>query len=239
VDQKLILVTAQADTRKSPHPAPVRTRISCRAMARRLEQLAVALASGVVPMNRSGELIAYQPLRHAGWQYWRRVHAAYYLIHNMTIGRGYTQIEINGATTSRWPQNMQHWTDHLSSAALPIQTINILGSIYAPGWRPVKCYGEAKFPSRNSGPESLPVPAASLKLQIYSHERFNLPLSFLFSVLLFSCNTTTCIKKAPVAEKIPHELFNKRIDNYFWIRLSDEQKDASYLIKYKKGARLP
>jgi oligopeptidase B len=63
--------------------------------------------------------------------------------------------------------------------------------------------------------------------------RFNLPLSFLFSVLLFSCNTPPALK-APVAEKIPHELFNKRIDNYFWIRLSDEQKNASIPDKQTK-----
>ena len=35
--------------------------------------------------------------------------------------------------------------------------------------------------------------------------------------------------KAPVAEKVPHKLEkhgDKRIDNYFWMRLSDEQKNA-------------
>lgn len=57
-------------------------------------------------------------------------------------------------------------------------------------------------------------------------KRFNLPLSFLFTALLFSC-TTQPVLKPPVAEKIPHELFNKRIDNYFWMRLTDEQKNAS------------
>jgi len=57
-------------------------------------------------------------------------------------------------------------------------------------------------------------------------KRFNLPLSFLFSILLFSCSPQPALK-APVAEKIPHELFNKRTDSYFWIRLSDEQKNAS------------
>ena len=57
-------------------------------------------------------------------------------------------------------------------------------------------------------------------------KRFNLPLSFLFSVILFSCNIQPVLK-APVAEKIPHELLNKRTDNYFWMRLSDEQKNAS------------
>ena len=57
-------------------------------------------------------------------------------------------------------------------------------------------------------------------------KRFNLPLSFLFAVLLFSCNTQPFVK-APVAGKIPHELLNERTDNYFWMRLSDEQKNAS------------
>jgi oligopeptidase B len=45
-------------------------------------------------------------------------------------------------------------------------------------------------------------------------------------VILFSCNNQPALKPS-VAEKIPHELFNKRIDNYFWMRLSDEQKNAS------------
>ncbi len=31
---------------------------------------------------------------------------------------------------------------------------------------------------------------------------------------------------APVAEKVPHELFNNRNDNYYWMRLSDDQKTA-------------
>ena len=57
-------------------------------------------------------------------------------------------------------------------------------------------------------------------------KKFKLSFTFLFSLILFSCSTQPAIK-APVAEKIPHELFNKRIDNYFWLRLSDEQKNAS------------
>jgi len=57
-------------------------------------------------------------------------------------------------------------------------------------------------------------------------KRFNLPLTFLFALLMFSCSNQPAIK-APVAEKIPHELFNKRIDNYFWMRLSEEQKNSA------------
>jgi len=56
-------------------------------------------------------------------------------------------------------------------------------------------------------------------------KKINVLMTILFMVMLFSCTTQTAIK-APVAEKIPHELFNKRIDNYFWMRLSDEQKNA-------------
>jgi oligopeptidase B len=51
---------------------------------------------------------------------------------------------------------------------------------------------------------------------------------FLFYVLLasllVSCSGPSV--KPPVAEKIPHEIFDKRNDNYYWMRLSDEQKNA-------------
>lgn len=57
-------------------------------------------------------------------------------------------------------------------------------------------------------------------------KRFKLSFVFLFSSILFSCSTQPVIK-APVADKIPHELFNKRNDNYFWMRLTDEQKNAA------------
>jgi oligopeptidase B len=57
-------------------------------------------------------------------------------------------------------------------------------------------------------------------------KRFNLLLSVLLIVLLFSCNNQSSVKP-PVADKIPHELFDKRNDNYFWMRLSDAQKNAS------------
>ncbi len=47
----------------------------------------------------------------------------------------------------------------------------------------------------------------------------------IFPALLFAaCNKQTV--KPPVAEKIPHEVFDGRIDNYYWMRLSDEQKSA-------------
>jgi oligopeptidase B len=57
-------------------------------------------------------------------------------------------------------------------------------------------------------------------------KRFKLSFVLLFSVILFSCSTQPIVKP-PVADKIPHELFNKRNDNYFWMRLTDEQKNAA------------
>jgi oligopeptidase B len=56
-------------------------------------------------------------------------------------------------------------------------------------------------------------------------KKINIFLTIFLIAVLFSCNIQPEIKP-PVAEKIPHELFNKRIDNYFWMRLSDEQKNA-------------
>lgn len=50
-------------------------------------------------------------------------------------------------------------------------------------------------------------------------------MTILIVVVMFSCSTQPIVKP-PVAEKIPHELFDKRTDNYFWMRLSDEQKNA-------------
>ena len=61
---------------------------------------------------------------------------------------------------------------------------------------------------------------------LHNMKKINVLTTMMLMVVLFSCTTQTVII-APVAEKIPHELFNKRIDNYFWMRLSDEQKNAS------------
>ncbi|MBN1387421.1 MAG: S9 family peptidase [Bacteroidales bacterium] len=52
--------------------------------------------------------------------------------------------------------------------------------------------------------------------------------SLLIIVLMFSCKTQKA-PEPPDAEKIPEELVNydhTRIDNYYWMRLSDEQKNA-------------
>jgi oligopeptidase B len=57
-------------------------------------------------------------------------------------------------------------------------------------------------------------------------KRFNFYLTGFFALLLFSCTSQPRITP-PVAEKKPHELFDKRVDNYFWMRLSDDQKNAS------------
>jgi len=45
----------------------------------------------------------------------------------------------------------------------------------------------------------------------------------LIAIILFACTNNKQVKP-PVAEKNPYEIFDKRIDNYFWMRLSDEQK---------------
>ncbi len=51
-------------------------------------------------------------------------------------------------------------------------------------------------------------------------------MTIMLAVLVFACSTQPTVKP-PVAEKIPHELFDKRNDNYFWMRLSDAQKNAA------------
>lgn len=57
-------------------------------------------------------------------------------------------------------------------------------------------------------------------------KNYRLVLVLILSVLLFACSKGPSVKP-PVADKIPHEVFDKRIDNYYWIRLSDEQKNDS------------
>ena len=46
------------------------------------------------------------------------------------------------------------------------------------------------------------------------------------SVFFFACSNQKTAKP-PLAEKIPQGVFDNRIDNYFWMRLSDEQKSVS------------
>jgi oligopeptidase B len=56
-------------------------------------------------------------------------------------------------------------------------------------------------------------------------KRSYLSMTILLLVLFYSCSNGPSLQ-APVAEKIPHQLFDDRTDNYFWMRLSDEQKSA-------------
>ena len=93
MDKKLILVTGASGyiaSRLIPRLLEQGYRV--RAMARRPEQLAArSWAKHVEPVR--GDVTIPSTLDAA----LNGVRAAYYLIHNMTIGRGYTQIEINGA----------------------------------------------------------------------------------------------------------------------------------------------
>jgi oligopeptidase B len=52
--------------------------------------------------------------------------------------------------------------------------------------------------------------------------------TFPFSSAIFLIFISSCVNQIapPVAEKVPHELFNQRNDNYYWMRLTDEQKTA-------------
>jgi oligopeptidase B len=51
-------------------------------------------------------------------------------------------------------------------------------------------------------------------------------LVWAFSAVLVSCSGNLR-EKPPVAEKVPYTVFDNRIDNYFWMRLSDKQKTDS------------
>jgi len=57
-------------------------------------------------------------------------------------------------------------------------------------------------------------------------KRINFLTILLTAFILSACGSRQTIKP-PVAEKIPHEVFDGRTDNYYWMRLSDEQKNAS------------
>jgi oligopeptidase B len=57
-------------------------------------------------------------------------------------------------------------------------------------------------------------------------KKTNFSITILLMVFLLACNNQPSLKP-PVADKIPHEIFDKRTDNYFWMRLSDEQKNAA------------
>jgi oligopeptidase B len=56
-------------------------------------------------------------------------------------------------------------------------------------------------------------------------KRTKLFLSIGLVIFLIACNRQNVVNP-PVAEKIPYEVFDGRIDSYFWMRLSDEQKSA-------------
>ncbi len=50
--------------------------------------------------------------------------------------------------------------------------------------------------------------------------------ALLIAAVIYSCDGRQNVKP-PVAEKIPQEVFGGRMDNYYWMRLSDEQKSAT------------
>jgi oligopeptidase B len=66
----------------------------------------------------------------------------------------------------------------------------------------------------------------TFKHKIDAMKNTRLILIIIFAALIIACSTQPSVNP-PVAEKIPHEIFDKRIDNYFWMRLSDEQKNDS------------
>jgi oligopeptidase B len=54
-------------------------------------------------------------------------------------------------------------------------------------------------------------------------KKFNLVFSAFLAVALFACRQAV---QPPIAEKIPHIVFENRTDNYYWMRLTDDQKNA-------------
>lgn len=70
----------------------------------------------------------------------------------------------------------------------------------------------------------------------------NILIPILLAFIFFGCKTnedksTKDLVNAPVAKKIPKELTlhdDTRIDNYFWMRLSDDQRMLKILIAKRK-----
>ncbi len=56
-------------------------------------------------------------------------------------------------------------------------------------------------------------------------KKINFLSILLVAVVLSACSSKQTIKP-PIAEKIPYKVFDNRIDNYYWMRLTDEQKNA-------------
>ncbi len=59
--------------------------------------------------------------------------------------------------------------------------------------------------------------------------KINVMLLAIITLFVFSCQTENKNMKPPVAEKIAKELIahgDTRVDNYYWMRLSDEEKNA-------------
>lgn len=56
-------------------------------------------------------------------------------------------------------------------------------------------------------------------------KRLNIYTVLAIALLIASCTGKHTVKP-PVAEKIPFEVFDGRIDNYYWMRLTDEQKSS-------------
>jgi oligopeptidase B len=57
-------------------------------------------------------------------------------------------------------------------------------------------------------------------------KRIHILLTLSIAIILFACTNKKTIKP-PIAEKIPFEVFDNRTDNYYWMRLSDDQKTGS------------